>query len=100
MEDRVKHKSKKSQPVKAGEVGGQPFIIAGQTTKAGGPGKGALHHSGSGEQDETFSRLFQFDDEETDSRAGGLSLGLFSGHFLHPLAPTPPPGRAPAHWPG
>ena len=83
----------------AGQSCGQALVISGQTTETSGPGKGALDHPASGQQNKTTLGFMMLDHLQPNSLLCGVSGSLLSSitlidegnlhgffdHFLHRL---------------
>jgi len=57
----MEHEGDESQPVEAGESGGNPFKILGQTAEAARPCEGALHDPAFGQQHKALFGRVEFD---------------------------------------
>lgn len=64
------------------ERGGQPFIIACQAAKAGGPAEGTLDHPASGQEDESAFGFWELHSLEAHAVRGGWAGRFFSGVAL------------------
>ena len=65
----MQHEAGEGEKMQASQDVGQPLVVAGQPTEAGGPGEPALEHPALGQQDKAVLGLRQLDDLQTDTLA-------------------------------
>jgi len=74
-EEGAEDKADKGQPMETGERGGKFFVVTGETTEAGGPGEGALHHPAPGQKHEPAFGFLQLHHFESDPGLGRWAAG-------------------------
>ena len=67
----VEHEGEEGEPMKAGEAGGEAFIVARETAETARPGKGSLDHPASGQEHKAALGLVVLDDLQADSMFSG-----------------------------